>query len=98
MIKNPRFTEDGSILATIDGILMTVPNNLANRHRQMIADWEAEGNTIPAYVAPPVSSISDDEIINKAMREDFIERTAKNATAPATVKAAALRIKARNDS
>lgn len=26
---------------------MTVPDDPANRHRQIIADWEAEGNTIP---------------------------------------------------
>ena len=97
------YTESGSISATIDGILMTVPDDPANRHRQMIAEWEfdAEGNrvnTIPAYVPPPPPEPSDDEIIDRAMREDFIDRMAKNATAPAAVKAAALRIKARNDS
>ena len=89
------YTEFNLIEATIDGLLMTVPDDPANRHRQMIAEWEAEGNTIPAYVPPPVSPPSDDEIIERAMREDFIDRMTKNATAPAAVKAAALRIKAR---
>lgn len=46
------YTETGSIDATIDGLRMTVPNDMANRHRQMVAEWEAAGNTIPAYVAP----------------------------------------------
>lgn len=46
------FTEHGSIDATIDGLRMTVPDDMANRHRQMIADWEALGNTIPAYEPP----------------------------------------------
>ncbi|WP_297105114.1 hypothetical protein [uncultured Devosia sp.] len=49
------YTERGSISATIDGILMTVPDDPTNRHRQMIAEWEAEGNAIPAYEPPPVS-------------------------------------------
>ena len=47
------FTEAGSIDATIDGVRFSVPDNMANRHRQMIAEWEAEGNIIPAYVPPP---------------------------------------------
>lgn len=46
-------TEGGSIDATIEGVRMTVPDDLANRHRRMIAQWEAEGNTIPAYIPPP---------------------------------------------
>lgn len=43
------FTESGSIDATIEGVRMTIPDDMSNRHRQMIAEWEAEGNTIPAY-------------------------------------------------
>ncbi|MFP9138693.1 hypothetical protein ACLI1C_16055 [Devosia sp. XGJD_8] len=50
------FTEQGFIDATIDDIRMTVPDDPANRHRQMIAEWEAEGNTIPAYVPPDAPS------------------------------------------
>lgn len=44
------YTADGAIDATIEGNRWTVPDDMNNRHRQMIADWEAEGNTIPAYV------------------------------------------------
>ena len=47
------FTESGAIDATIDDVRVTVPDDPANRHRQMIAEWEDEGNTIPPYVAPP---------------------------------------------
>jgi hypothetical protein len=52
------YTDDGQISATIDGITMMVPNDPDNRHRQMIAAWEADGNTIPAY-APPPPSVED---------------------------------------
>jgi hypothetical protein len=36
-----------------DGVSSSVPNDIRNTHRQAIADWEAEGNTIPPYAAPP---------------------------------------------
>lgn len=47
------YTVGGAIDVVIDGVALSVPNDPSNRHRQMIAEWEAEGNTIPAYVAPP---------------------------------------------
>lgn len=47
------YTQTGSIDATIDGSRMTVPDDMANRHRQMIAAWEEDGNTIPAFEPPP---------------------------------------------
>lgn len=46
------YTQSGSIEATVEGVRMTVPDDMANRHRQMIAEWEEAGNTIPPYVAP----------------------------------------------
>lgn len=46
------YTQTGSIEATIDGVRMTIPDDMANRHRQMIAEWEEAGNTIPPHVAP----------------------------------------------
>lgn len=49
------YTESGSIRIEVDGIEMTVPDEKANRHRVLIAEWEAEGNTIPAYEPPPVT-------------------------------------------
>lgn len=46
------YTESGAIEAEIGGAHMFVPDDMGNRHRQMIAEWEAEGNVIPAYVPP----------------------------------------------
>ena len=89
------YTESGTISATFDGIPMTVPDDPANRHRQMIAEWEAEGNTIPPYIPPiqPAPQLSDEELLRQAMFEDFVERSAKNASTPKAVKDAALRVK-----
>ena len=36
----------GSIKATIDGVLMSVPKDPDNRHYQAIQEWVAKGNTI----------------------------------------------------
>ena len=35
-----------NIVATIDGVEMTVPLDPDNRHYQAIQEWVAEGNTI----------------------------------------------------
>jgi hypothetical protein len=53
MIESAKYTSSGSIIAVIDGVQMSVPDDMANRHRQMLAEWEAEGNTIEPYVPPP---------------------------------------------
>lgn len=47
------YTELGSILVVIDDTEMTVPDDMSNRHRRAIAEWEAVGNAIPVYVEPP---------------------------------------------
>lgn len=44
------FVAEGLIEAVIDGERMFVPDDMANRHRRMIAEWEAQGNTIPPFV------------------------------------------------
>lgn len=46
------FTQRGAIEAEVDGVLWVIPDDPANRHRQMIMEWEAKGNTIPAYEPP----------------------------------------------
>ena len=53
MINSARFTELGSILTIIDGVEVTVPDSMENRHRIMLADWEAAGNIIEPYVPEP---------------------------------------------
>lgn len=47
------FTKNGSISITLDGVLMLVPDDMANGHRQMIAEWELQGNVIPPYDPSP---------------------------------------------
>lgn len=53
MINSARFTELGSILTIIDGIEVTVPDSMENRHRIMLAEWEDAGNVIAPYVPEP---------------------------------------------
>lgn len=45
-------TEGGAINVTIAGVNISVPDDPANRYRQLISEWEAEGNAIPPYVPP----------------------------------------------
>ncbi|MBB3461972.1 hypothetical protein [Rhizobium sp. BK377] len=44
------FNAAGSIACVIDGEELTVPNDMGNRHRQLIAEWEEQGNKIPPFV------------------------------------------------
>lgn len=37
---------NGGIVATIDGVELSIPLDPANRHYQAIQEWVAEGNTI----------------------------------------------------
>lgn len=53
MIESAKYAENGSIIAMIEGVEMVVPDDTANRHRRMLAEWEAQGNTIQPYVPPP---------------------------------------------
>ena len=46
-------TEGGAIRVEIDGIEMVVPDDMGNRHRVMVAEWEAGGNATPAYDPQP---------------------------------------------
>ena len=48
----------GSIYAVIDGVEFTVPDDMSNRHRQMIAEWEGEGGIIAQFV-PPAPMIAE---------------------------------------
>lgn len=51
-ITNAKYTEQGSIIAIIDDLELTVPDDMNNRHRIMLADWEAAGNAIETYIEP----------------------------------------------
>lgn len=55
MIENATYTKDGSIIASIDGLEMTVPDDMDNRHRIMLSEWEAAGNVIESYTEPTLT-------------------------------------------
>lgn len=52
MIEHAEYTASGSIIAVIGGQEMTVPDDMGNRHRAMIAEWEADGNIVIPYTEP----------------------------------------------
>src|SRR5687768_16845957 len=58
MINSARYMEDGNIHAVVDGVEMTIPDKMGNRHRQMIAEWEDAGNVIAPYVVPSPDRVS----------------------------------------
>lgn len=72
-ITSAQFTESGMIRVTMDdGRVFDVPDDPANRHRSMVAEWVAEGNTITAYVAPPPPT--DAERIDAAFPQTDVAR------------------------
>jgi hypothetical protein len=54
MIESAKYIDETTIEVVIDGVKIFVPDDMGNRHRQMIAEWEAEGNVITPYEAPDV--------------------------------------------
>ena len=53
MIESAKYTVIGTILAVINGVELTIPDIEENRHRAMIAEWEAVGNLIEPYLPEP---------------------------------------------
>lgn len=58
MITKAEYTQSFAILAIVDGLEMTVPNDTANRHRIMITEWEAAGNMIVPYESAGIDLVS----------------------------------------
>lgn len=52
-VTSASYNPSGYINAIIDGVEMCVPDDLANMDRHAIAEWEADGGTIAAYLDPP---------------------------------------------
>lgn len=70
MIESAKYNFRGSIVVVIDGQEMLVPNNIENRHRIMIAEWEDSGNVIDPYIAPePTPEELRAQMLNKSMVE-----------------------------
>jgi hypothetical protein len=57
-VSDARYTGSGTILALIDGREVSIPDDMANRDRRDLAEWEAEGNVIAPY-APPAPTPAD---------------------------------------
>lgn len=89
------YTEHGFIDATINGSRMTIPDTQHDRDRWGITAWEAEGNTIPAYVPPPPPEPDPETILREAMFDDFIDRSIKNVSTHKAIKDAAIALRAR---
>ncbi len=56
VIESAAFTEEGTIQAVIDGVTLFVPDDPGNRHRRLLAAWEAAGNAIAAYPPAPLAA------------------------------------------
>jgi hypothetical protein len=57
-IKTVELTETGNYTVNKDADMISVPDNMDNRHRVMIQEWIDAGNTPTPYVEP-VKSYSD---------------------------------------
>ncbi|MDA5627771.1 MULTISPECIES: DUF4376 domain-containing protein [Agrobacterium] len=66
------YTESGMIRAEMGEVEILVPDDISNRHRQMIAEWEGEGNTIPPYTAPGPSEPDVDAERNRRIDAGFV--------------------------
>lgn len=57
-ILDVHYTANGAIQANIDGAFCLIYDDPANPERQVIAEWEANGNKIAAY-AKPVTNLHE---------------------------------------
>jgi hypothetical protein len=64
-----RYDDVGTIVVTTDGRRTVVPDDMSNRYRRKLAEWEAQGNTIAPYVEPPIKTDdeNDTETLNVAL-------------------------------
>ncbi|MGQ5719928.1 hypothetical protein [Pseudochrobactrum asaccharolyticum] len=53
MVDAAKYSIAGGIIVIIGGVEITVPDDMENRHRAMIAEWEANGGMIEPYTPEP---------------------------------------------
>jgi hypothetical protein len=72
-------TENGGTIRVVhvDGE-MSVPDNMSNRHRRMVAEWEAiEGNERQSYVAPQAPPATE-TLINRVQFKSMLALLGKS--------------------
>lgn len=85
------FNMSGSIDAIIDGVRMNIPDDMGNRYRQILADWEALGNRISPYIAPAPQP----RLVLKRVIVDRLQVIGKLAAARAALDAQPLYVRER---
>ena len=75
IIEDARYTDENGIMivATIDGVVMSIPNDPANRHWQAIAAWVSAGGVIAPYEAPSSNIFVNGWVIGEVV--DFTGHT-----------------------
>jgi len=71
-ITSATYSASGNISATINGEVISIPDDLSNRHRQAVAAWESEGNTITPYTPDLNPQIA---AFTQAIETELITRT-----------------------
>ncbi len=67
----PTADGDGFIVTLDDGTVLSVPNDPANRHRQLLQDWLDDDNTLdPADPPPPPPT--NDEIYDQVIQNQKV--------------------------
>ena len=56
----PNQNASGFIVALDNGDVLSVPDDLANRHRQLLREWLDDGNTLDPPDPPPLPSTNDE--------------------------------------
>lgn len=65
------FNAKGFIEATVEGARWAVPDDERNRIRQLIAQWESAGNTIPPYMLPGPTAADVDTERDRRIADGF---------------------------
>lgn len=77
MIEKAAYNKVGEISFLLDGDLTTIPDDFGNSYRRLLAEWEADGNTIAPYVEPPKpvpDEISRRQFFQQLANDEIISR------------------------